>query len=129
MKVRVGFVSNSSSASFVMVGVDIDALGINRDELAKALADAYLDEDTKWEDLYDVCYEIGKVADAPRFNRACEGRYFGITIARWTNEESAPDYELTVQDIEDYAWTVEDMLAGVGYKTARATLIGGEEVC
>ncbi len=126
MKVRVGFVSNSSSASFVMVGVDIEALGVDKDELALVLAETYLPVTEG--DLYNVCHEIQKDESNPKFGRACEGRYFGIIIARWTDEQDTPDYTLGLDELDRYATEIEDLLSQLGYE-AEAELIGGEEVC
>jgi hypothetical protein len=127
MKVRIGFVSNSSSQSFVMVAVDVSQ--IDEEALKKKLAERFSFELPEWADGFeDVCLsEIVEDADEP-LDDADEGRYFGYRLA--SVEDSYMDtFSLSMDEVAEYVKKLKELFAGIGEPDVEVKLVGGTESC
>ena len=52
MKIRTGFVSNSSSSSFCLVGSSAEAYGNDMQTIAEALGVEWIEGDSHWDNMY-----------------------------------------------------------------------------
>lgn len=126
MKVRVGFVSNSSSQSFVMLGVDVSKIG--EEELKKALAAKLNFQLPEWaDDLEEVSlYDI--VDDSDIYDEADEGRYFGIRLAS-VDDSYMDTFAFSLEKLKEYEVQLRELFASIGYPDAEIKLVGGTETC
>lgn len=122
MKIRIGFVSNSSSQSFVMVGADIS--NIDEAILKKALVKKFnykLPECTV-DTIEDV--SIGEITD-DEFEEADEGHYLGLNLACGDELET---FSLSFAEVEEAAQKVRALFDELGIPV-EVKLIGGTECC
>ena len=105
MKVRIGFVSNSSSSSFVIVGVPIKN-DIMEQKFGK--------------DFYDVIEDQG-------FYYTGEIEVFGILIATGASDgDSFPEMSIPITDLQEHAQKIADFL---GIAVSEVRFITGEMAC
>ena len=127
MKVRVGFVSNSSSQSFVMIGVDISQL--DEEKFKAKLAEKFNYKLPEWADsLEEVSIsEIVEDTDEP-LDDADEGRYVGYRIA--SVEDSYMDtFSYPLEEVTKYAKKLADLFAEMDIPNVEVKLVGGTESC
>lgn len=85
MKIRNGFVSNSSSSSFIMLGVKVS------DENSKLFAELY------------------KKDRKIRCNEFNGGEIIGYNLAQWDQESCYSNYEITQLQIEETMGKLNDL--------------------
>jgi len=127
MKVRVGFVSNSSSQSFVMIGVDISQL--DEEKFKAKLAEKFNYQLPEWADsLEEVSIsEIVEDTDEP-LDDADEGRYVGYRLA--SVEDSYMDtFSYPLEEVTKYAKKLADLFAEMDIPNVEVKLVGGTESC
>ena len=123
MKNRFGFVSNSSSSSFVVIGVNRD---FSDEEKRRALA-IYDYDDKKIEEefdgnLRDAFYEV---MNSTEYSYGTEPFYFGVSIAK-SYDESLDPFEMDFEEIHNIAKTFSEKF---GISIHEVKLFGGTEAC
>lgn len=116
MKLRTGFVSNSSSSSFVMLGVNV-----SEEELFSALK-VTPDEDGVYGDVVQdkLNEENLFVLNASEFDNG-KGYYAGVAFS---DAEQLADFQVGQKEIHSIAHRIEKMF---GKKDVK--LIGGSRAC
>ena len=134
MKVRVGFVSNSSSSSFVMIGTKVS--DINRVELAKKLLAKYPvdlpdwvnemeEKDDEW--AWEVMDALS--GNCP-FEFYGEESLFGFSIYSGSSEDyGLDDFSLSIEEIEKAIAETKEIMAELGIAAGEVKLIGGQRAC
>lgn len=88
MKIRNGFVSNSSSSSFLIYGAYMDSDKVRE---AAAKVEGMNPEDV---DLYDVCFE-GLEAHSPDYS---DGVYLGLSWDSIGDNQTGAEFKKSVAD-------------------------------
>lgn len=119
MKIRIGFVSNSSSQSFVMIGIETNQICNLKEKLAKRFGF----ELPEWVgNLDDV--SINEIIENEKYSCADEGKYFGYRVAV-IDDDYMETFSLSFEDIEECANELREFLG----EDIEIRLIGGTEVC
>jgi len=133
MKIRIGFVSNSSSSSFVMVGAKVS--NIDRVELAKKLLAKYpvelpdyvneMEKDDEW--AWEVMDALS--GNCP-FEYYSEESLFGFSIYSGSSEDyGLDDFSLSIEEIEKAIADTKEIMAELGIAAGEIKLIGGQRAC
>lgn len=104
MKIRYGFVSNSSSSSFVMVGCEATYEELHRLQ-EKLLGRPKKDEDDyEWEDeAYDAMRNNGWLYDGER-----KHMILGKVLAEQNDSYHLDDAEYTIQEVNEISKEIEE---------------------
>lgn len=111
MKIRAGFVSNSSSSSFVIFGVD--AKDMTNDEILQFCGVSIYREDYKDQDEYDDCigyslYSLRHSTDTKWNAITSEGtRLIGKIFHLTKSADEINDFNVDFEDLEEYANEME----------------------
>lgn len=137
MKIRVGFVSNSSSSSFVMVGAKVS--NVNMVELAKKLLAKYpvkLSEfvnanPTTKDELEDWAYDVlDALSGNCPFEYYGEENLFGFSLYAGSSEDSGlDDFSLSIEEIEKAIVDTKEIMRELGIDGGEVKLIGGQRAC
>ena len=132
MKIRSGFVSNSSSSSFVMVG--IQKSDINEVSIAKALLEKYPetlpdymkkmpdDEDER----EDWAYDVLRNGFITYFS---EEGLLGYVIADVSDEDGVLDFSMTIEELIANIEKAKVILGQLGINQNEIKIIGGTRSC
>ncbi len=143
MKVRIGFVSNSSSSSFVMIGAKLN--DFDRVKVAKRLMELYpetqldlpsylkdknvadLDED----ELEDWAYEVlTSSRGGSGFAYFGEEGLFGYAIYCGDSQEyEVGDFSMSLEELQKKTEETKKLLADLGHADVDVKLIGGQYSC
>jgi hypothetical protein len=128
MKIRTGFVSNSSSSSFVMLGAKVGDFrkNISEDKMIELM------------DKYEVSYTPDSVEDD--FNDALYNERFGGLIYLWSEEAlgyqlaSDSDYmldytETSIEDLKIKAEEIQKVIKEIFDRDVDVKLITGQYAC
>ncbi len=133
MKIRVGFVSNSSSSSFVMIGAKVS--NIDKVELAKKLLVKYpvklpdyvseMEEDEGW--AWEVMDTLSHTCP---FEFYGEESLFGFSIYSGDSEDyGLDDFSLSIDEIEKAIAETKEIMEEMGIDAGEIKLIGGQRAC
>ncbi|MHA2280250.1 MAG: hypothetical protein ACXAC5_05265 [Promethearchaeota archaeon] len=126
MKIRTGFVSNSSSSSFVMIGAKIENFKPDKDKMIEMMDEYEIKYDPKWpeDDFWDALYN--EQFDGLRY--LGEESIVGYMIA--TNSDYCMDYtETSAADIAIKSREVRKIIKKVFDEDVDVKLITGQYAC
>jgi hypothetical protein len=98
MKIRHGFVSNSSTTSFCIYGTWID--------LPEPTFEQEEDEDNAYEDMYDFCNTNGLEC---HYMEGVDGCAVGLTPRSIKDNETGGDFKLRVKEKISKLFNIEDV--------------------
>lgn len=117
--IKKGFVSNSSTCSFILAGWPI----VETDE---ELAKIFGIEEDDYDDLYDILYGSG---DYPVHNYTDEGNFIGIELARWSSDDFDLDLKMSIDELTEKLESVKDMAKKLGIDVKTVKLYAGMYGC
>lgn len=139
MKTRLGFVSNSSSSSFVVIGVELnnktgikEALtqfyGVTAEKVAKSRETSVEElEDYDWYDYYYEEHHENKPGSFVFIDECGDSDVFGYLIFDSGSEDnSMPDFSVTSSKINEVA---KKMSVKFGIDPSTVKVIGGTRSC
>ncbi len=143
MKVRIGFVSNSSSSSFVMVGTELN--DFDRLKVAKRLMELYpetqldlpsylkdknvadLDEDEQEDWAYEV---LSSARGGSGFTYFGEEGLFGYALyCGHCQDYELGEFSLSLEELQKKIEETKKLLADLGYPDKEIRVIGGQYSC
>lgn len=137
MKVRQGFISNSSSSSFVMIGMKVK--DSDSTKMAEALMEFYpikevlshakekeeCEHGWEWE---DYCYDY--LEEAPGgFTYFSEGEYFGKLIVDSGMDDYMDDFSIPVEELSTMIYETKKIANAIGLNEKEVKLMGGTRAC
>jgi len=129
MKIRSGFVSNSSSSSFVMIGTRVNDIDIVK--LAENIINKYPNITipnyiSKQRDADDWAYNVLRSSACP-FDYYSEEGLFGFSIYSGSSDDyGLNDFSLSIEEIEKAITETKEIMAELGIATGEVKLIGGQ---
>ncbi|MFH1547156.1 MAG: hypothetical protein ABIC57_01585 [bacterium] len=135
MKLRQGFVSNSSSSSFIAIGMRLES--IDKYKLAKVLYEKYPIELPGYvnpddPDDFDFTYEIFDSNEIPfsLFDEESSKPVFGYRIYEGSSDDyGVSDFEISADTIIEKTKEIQEIAAEVGVPCNEIKVIGGEQAC
>lgn len=125
MKIRNGFVSNSSSSSFVLVGATIERDDISEEFMKKALDKEGIDvkyddvEDTFWDSMYSGKFELENPSETDAW---------GIRLFSF-DDDYIEESETSFQEVIDAGEKAKEKLTEFFGYTPEIKIITGTEMC
>lgn len=124
MKIRTGFVSNSSTSSFIIAGVPLKNLGVSEEELIKKINEVFNEKNEEDDELYEALAAHG--IDEVGGNEGCF--IIGKEIVSFSDESGIEEIELSQEQINQAFYEVAEFLKKLGF-TNKVKLYGGVESC
>ena len=118
MKIKSGFVSNSSTCSFIIVGWPV----VETDE---EIAKVFGVEPDSYGEIYDELYGSGKY---PVHNYSDQGNFIGVQLARW-DESYELDIKMTIDELIEKLEAIKEIAKKLGVDTKTAKIYAGSFMC
>ena len=119
MKIKNGFISNSSTCSFILAGWPI----VETDEEIAKIFGIKADD---YDYLYEELYESGKY---PIHSYSDRGQFVGIELARWSDDSCDLDINMTIDELIEKLEAVKEIAKKFGINNKTAKLYAGIYGC
>lgn len=118
---KIGFIANSSTCSFILAGWPI----VETDEELAKIFGVTVEEDD-YDDLYEKLYNSG---DYPIHNYTEEGNFIGIELAEWSSDDWDLDLKISIDELIEKLESIKEIAKKLGVDTTTAKLYAGMYSC
>ena len=129
MKIRTGFVSNSSTSSFVMIGIEVTKE--IKEVITKELVEKYNLNDDNCDDttsLYCIFDAIEQLGKSLAFQVFGDGSLLGTPIVRIT-DECLSDFSISFDAFVKDAKKLKEIIEASDIECPEIKIYGGTESC
>ena len=119
MKIKSGFVSNSSTCSFILAGWPVFETD---EELAELFG-------VKEEDCYDIWEELFNSGKYPIHSYSDRGNFVGVELARWSDDSGDLDIGMTINELVEKLEELKEITRKLGVNNKTAKIYAGIYSC